>query len=363
MAAYRILISMNASRATLALVLTLACTATVACSGEDADPTPTTTTSGSTGTAQSAESTLTSACSEVINNRSAEDLPEDFGATTALAGALMTGEVPDAQMISEATADLRLRIDDREKALDALREPAAAVNGLDAWWRAWQSTADGWNEQISALDSGDADAMKSAFLGIAGESGAEFPEAVQDRTGSHDCAQVFTLVPPEDPDTGLYRQAASMCTAVVERRFGEGFHEDAELIFREVTRPVLTREDLPEITAGIRDAAGRIATEKRRRCDASRWRCATEKRRTADELGELNPTVSTALDPWGAFTGALDADAARAESRADALDGGDSEAIVHAFSPVRRDEDPLFVGTDALDDLGLGDRDCARLFA
>ena len=348
MAAYRILISMNASRATLALVLTLACTATVACSGEDADPTPTTTTSGSTGTAQSAESTLTSACSEVINNRSAEDLPEDFGATTAVAGALMTGEVPDAQMISEATADLRLRIDDREKALDALREPAAAVNGLDAWWRAWQSTADGWNEQISALDSGDADAMKSAFLGIAGESGAEFPEEVQDRTGSYDCAQVFNLVPPEDPDTGLYRQAASMCTAVVERRFGEGVHEDAELIFREVTRPVLTREDLPEITAGIRDAAGRIATEKRR---------------TADELGELSPTVSTALDPWDAFTGALDADAARAESRADALDGGDSEAIVHAFSPSRRDEDPLFVGTDALDDLGLGDRDCARLFA
>lgn len=339
---------MNASRATLALVLTLACTATVACSGEDADPTPTTTTSGSTGTAQSAESTLTSACSEVINNRSAEDLPEDFGATTAVAGALMTGEVPDAQMISEATADLRLRIDDREKALDALREPAAAVNGLDAWWRAWQSTADGWNEQISALDSGDADAMKSAFLGIAGESGAEFPEEVQDRTGSYDCAQVFNLVPPEDPDTGLYRQAASMCTAVVERRFGEGFHEDAELIFREVTRPVLTREDLPEITAGIRDAAGHIATEKRR---------------TADELGELSPTVSTALDPWDAFTAALDADTDRAESRADALDGGDSEAIVHAFSPSRRDEDPLFVGTDALDDLGLGDRDCARLFA
>lgn len=345
MAAYRILISMNASRATLALILTLACTATVACSGEDADPTPTNTASG---TGQSAESTLTSACSEVINNRSADDLPENFGATTALAGALMTGEVPDAQMISEATADLRLRIDDREKALDALREPATAVDGLDAWWQAWQSTVDGWNEQISALDYGDADAMKSAFLGIAGESGAEFPEEVQDRTGSHDCAQVFTLVPPEDPDTGLYRQAASMCTAVVERRFGEGFHEDAELIFREVTRPVLTREDLPEITAGIRDAAGRIATEKRR---------------TADELGELNPTVSTALDPWGAFTGALDADAARAESRADALDGGDSEAIVDAFSPVRRDEDPLFVGTDALDDLGLGDRDCARLFA
>ncbi len=345
MAAYRILISMNASRATLALVLALACAATVACSGEDADPTPTNTASG---TGQSAESTLTSACSEVINNRSADDLPENFGATTALAGALMTGEVPDAQMISEATADLRLRIDDREKALDALREPATAVDGLDAWWQAWQSTVDGWNEQISALDYGDADAMKSAFLGIAGESGAEFPEAVQDRTGSHDCAQVFTLVPPEDPDTGLYRQAASMCTAVVERRFGEGVHEDAELIFHEVTRPVLTREDLPEITAGIRDAAGRIATEKRR---------------TADELGELSPTVSTALGPWGAFTGALDADAARAESRADALDGGDSEAIVDAFSPVRRDEDPLFVGTDALDDLGLGDRDCARLFA
>lgn len=345
MAAYRILISMNASRATLALVLALACAATVACSGEDADPTPTNTASG---TGQSAESTLTSACSEVINNRSADNLPENFGATTALAGALMTGEVPDAQMISEANADLRLRIDDREKALDALREPAAAVNGLDAWWRAWQSTADGWNEQISALDSGDADAMKSAFLGIAGESGAEFPEEVQDRTGSYDCTQVFTLVPAQDPDTGLYRQAASMCTEIAERRFSEGFPADSELIFRDVTRSALSREDLPEITAGIRDAAGRIATEKRR---------------TADELGELSPTVSTALDPWVAFTGALDADAARAESRADALGGGDEDAITDAFSPARRDEDPLFLGTDALADLGLQDRDCMTLFA
>jgi hypothetical protein len=336
---------MDISRATLALVLTLACAATVACSGNDADPTPTTTASA---TDRSAESRLATACSQVINDRSAEDLPEDYSGTTGVATALMTGDTPDAHLITEATAELRQRVDDRETALDSLKDPVAEVDGLDAWWQAWQATAEVWNDQISSLESGDEDAMKSAFLGLAGESGAEFPEEIQDRMGSHDCAQVFTLVPPEDPDTGLYREAASICTAIVERRFGENFPADSELIFRDITRPVLSREDLPEITAGIRDAAGRIATEKRR---------------TAEELDELSPTVSTAPDPWSSFTGALDADAERAESRADTLDGGDDDAIVDAFSPARRDEDPLFLATDALTDLGLQDRDCMMLFA
>lgn len=336
---------MDTSCATLALVLTLACAATVACSGEDADPTTTTT---AAATDRSAESRLATDCSEVINDRSAADLPEDYSGTTEVAAALMTGDTPDAHLITEATAELRQRVDDRETALESLKEPVAEVEGLDAWWQAWQTTAEEWNDQISALESGDEDAMKSAFPGAAGEAGAEFPEDVQDRMGSHDCTQVFTLIPPEDPDTGLYRQAASMCTEIAERRFSEDFPADTELIFRDVTRSVLSREDLPEITAGIRDAAGRIATEKRR---------------TAQDLGELSPTVSTALDPWSSFTGALDADAERAESRADALDGGDGDAITDAFSPSRRDGDPLFLGTDALTDLGLQDRDCMMLFA
>ena len=341
---------MNTSRATLALVLTLACAATVACSGEDAAPTPTTTSGSSdpAGTEQSAESLLATTCSQVINDRSAEDLPEDFGATATVSRALLTGGTVPEDVTDAATDALQLRIADREKALESLKDPVAEVDGLDAWWQAWQATAEVWNDQISALESGDEDAMKSAFPGVAGESGAEFPEEVQDRMGSHDCTQVFTLIPPEDPDTGLYRQAASMCTEIVERRFSEGFHGDTELIFREVSRPVLSRDELPEITAGIRDAAGRIATEKRR---------------TAAELGELSPTVSTALDPWSEFTGALDADAGRAESRAEAITGGDDDAIVAAFSPARRDEDPFFLGTDALVDLGLRDRDCMTLFA
>ena len=282
---YRTLMSMTTSRATLALVLATTTAFVVACSGEDAAPAPTTTSavSGSAGAEQSAESLLATTCSQVINDRSAADLPEDFGATATVSRTLVTGDVVSEDVVSAAVDALQLRIDDRTKALDALAEPASAVDGLDGWTSAWQETVDVWNNQVTALDSGDVDTMKDAFLGAGDPQGAEFPEDVQARMGSGDCAQVSTLVPPEDPDTGLYREAASVCTTILERRFVADYGQDTELLFTEVTRPVVTREDLSEFSTEVSEAAARVAAEKRR---------------TAEELGELSPTVSTALDDW-----------------------------------------------------------------
>lgn len=346
---YRILMSMNTSRATLALVLATTAAFVVACSGENAAPAPTTTSgsSGSADTEQSAESLLAMTCSQVINERSATDLPEDFGATAEVSRALMTGDGVSDHVVSAAVDALQLRIDDRTKALDALAEPASAVDGLDGWMSAWQETVDIWNNQVSALDSGDVDTMRDVFLGDGGSQGAEFPEDVQARMGSGDCAQVFTLVPPEYPDTGLYREAASVCTAVLERRFAEDYRQDAELVFTEVTRPVISREDLSEFSTEVFDAAARVAAEKRR---------------TADDLGELSPTVSTALDDWTMATDGLTADADRAQDRADAVASGDADRIIEVFSPVPRSEDPELSALKGIWNIGLKDSDCGRLF-
>ena len=345
---YRILMSMNTSRATLALVLATTTAFVVAWSGEDAAPAPTTTSagSGSAGSEQSAESLLATTCSQVTNDRSA-DLPEDFGATAAVSPALVTGDAVSDDVVAAAVDALQLRIDDRTKALDALAEPASAVDGLDGWTSAWQETVDVWNNQVTALDSGDVDTMKDAFLGADGAQGAEFPEDVQARMGSEDCAQVFTLVPPEEPDTGLYREAASVCTAAREHRFAEEYGQDTELVFTEVTRPVITREDLSEFSTEVVDAAVRIAAEKRR---------------TAEELGELSPTVSIALDDWKMATDGLTADADRAEERADAVASGDADRIIDAFSPAPRPEDPELSALEGIWNIGLKDRDCGRLF-
>ena len=334
----------------LALVLATTTAFVVACSGEAAAPSPTTTSgsSGSAGSKQSAESLLATACSQVINDCSAADLPEDFGATAELSRPLVAGDAVSEDVASAAVDALQLRIDDRTKALDALAEPASAVDGLDGWTSAWQETIDVWNSQVTALDSGDVDTMKDAFLGADGPQGAEFPEDVQARMGSGDCAQVFTLVPPEEPDTRLYREAASVCTEVLERRFAEDYGQDSELIFSEVTRPVVTREDLTEFSTEVSDAAARVAAEKRR---------------TAEDLGELSPTVSTALDDWTMATDGLTADADRAQDRADALASGDVGRIIDAFSPVPRSEDPELSALEGLWNVGLKDRDCGRLFA
>lgn len=312
--------TMKASRTTLALVLATTAAFVVACSGEAAAPSPTTTSgsSGSAGSEQSAESLLATACSQVVNDRSAADLPEDFGATAEVSRALMTGDGVSDDVFSAAVNALQLRIDDRTKALDALAEPASAVDGLDGWTSAWQETIDVWNSQVTALDSGDVDIMKDAFLGADGPQGAGFPEDVQARMGSGDCAQVSTLVPSEEPDAGLYREAASVCTEVLERRFAADYGQDTELVFSEVTRPVVTREDLPEFSTEVSDAAARGATEKRR---------------TAEELRELSPTVSTVLDDWTMATDGLTADAERAQERADAVASRDAEPIIDAFSP------------------------------
>lgn len=341
--------SMNTSRATLALVLATTTAFVVACSGEDATPAPmaTSAVSGSAGAEQSAESLLATTCSQVINDRSATDLPKDFGATAAVSRALVTGDAVSDDVASAAVDALQLRIDDRTKALNALAEPASAVDGLDGWTSAGQETVDVWNKQVSALDSGDVDTMKDAFLGASAPQGTEFPEDVQARMGSGDCAQVFTLVPPEDPDTGLYRDAAAVCTEVLERRFAEDYGQDAELLFSEVTRPVVTREDLSEFSTEISDAADRIAAEKRR---------------TAEELGELSPTVSTALDDWTMATDGLTADADRAQDRADAVTSGDTDHIIDAFSTVPRSEDPELSALKGIWNIGLKDRDCGRLF-
>ena len=337
-------------RPALALLLATTTAVTVACSGEDATPAPTTTTgsSGSAGSKQSAESLLATACSQVINDRSAADLPETFGATAAVSRALLTEDTVPKDVVSAAVDALQLRIDDRTKALDALAEPASAVDGLDGWTSAWQETIDVWNNQVSALDSGDVDTMRDAFLGDGGSQGAEFPEDVQARMGSGDCAQVLILVPPEEPDTGLYREAASVCTEVLERRFAADYGEDAELVFTEITRPVVTREDLSEFSTEVVDAAARVAAEKRR---------------TAEDLGELSPTVSTALNDWTMATDGLTADADRAQDRADAVASGDTERVIDAFSPVPRSEDPELSALEGIWNLGLKDRDCGRLFA
>ena len=342
--------STNTSRVSLALVLATTAAFVVACSGENAAPAPTTTSgsSGSADTEQSAESLLATACSQVINERSAADLPEDFGATATVSRALVTGDAVSEDVVSAAVDALQLRIDDRTKALDALAEPASAVGGLDGWTSAWQETIDVWNNQVTAPDSGDVDTMKDAFLGAGDPQGAEFPEDVQARMGSGDCAQVFTLVPPEEPDTGLYREAASVCTAVLERRFAEDYRQDAELVFTEVTRPVLTREDLPEFSTEVVDAVARVAAEKRR---------------TAEEMGELSPTVSTALDDWTVATDGLTAYADRAQDRADAVASGDTNRIIDAFSPAPRPEDPELTALEEIWNIGLKDRDCGRLFA
>ena len=341
--------TMKASRTTLALVLATTAAFVVACSGENAAPAPTTTSgsSGSADTEQPAESLLATTCSQVINDRSAADLPEDFGATAAVSRALLTGDAVSEDVVSAAVDALQLRIDDRTKALEALADPASAVDGLDGWTSAWQETVDVWNNQVTALDSGDVDTMKDAFLGADGPQGAEFPEDVQARMGSGDCAQVFTLVPPEDPDTGLYREAASVCTAVLERRFAEDYGQDAELVFTEVTRPVVTREDLSEFSTEVSEAAARVAAKKRR---------------TAEALRELSPTVSTGLDDWTVATDGLTADADRAQDRADAVASGDTNRIIDAFSPAPRPEDPELSALEGIWNLGLNDRDCGRLF-
>lgn len=342
--------TMKASRTTLALVLATTAAFVVACSGEAAAPSPTTTSagSGSAGSEQSAESLLATACSQVINDRSAADLPEDFGATAELSRPLVTGDAVSDDVVAAAVDALQLRIDDRTKALDALAEPASAVDGLDGWTSAWQETIDVWNNQVTALDSGDVVTMKDAFLGADGPRGAEFPEDVQARMGSGDCAQVFTLVPPEDPDTGLYREAASVCTTILERRFVADYGQDTELLFTEVTRPVVTREDLSEFSTEVSEAAARVAAKKRR---------------TAEELRELSPTVSTALDDWTVATDGLTADADRAQDRADAVASGDTNRIIDAFSPAPRPEDPELSALEGIWNLGLKDRDCGRLFA
>lgn len=341
--------SMNTSRATLALVLATTAAFVVACSGETASPAPTTTSgsSGSAGAEQSAESLLATACSQVINDRSAADLPEDFGATAELSRALVTGDAVSDDVVSTAVDALQLRIDDRTKALDAMAEPASAVDGLDGWTSAWQETVDIWNNQVTALDSGDVDTMKDAFLGDGGPQGAEFPEDVQARMGSGDCAQVFTLVPPGEPDTGLYREAASVCTAVLERRFAADYRQDTELVFTEVTRPVVTRENLTEFSTEVSEAAARVAAEKRR---------------TAEDLGKLSPTVSTALDDWTMATDGLNAGADRAQDRADAVASGDADRIIEVFSPVPRSKDPELSALEGIWNVGLKDRDCGRLF-
>lgn len=319
--------TMKASHTTLALALPTTTAFVVACSGEDATPAPTTTSagSGSAGAEQSAENLLATTCSQMINDRSAADLPEDFGATAEVSRALVTGDAVSDDVVATAVDALQLRIDDRTKALDALAEPASAVDGLDGWTSAWQETVDVWNNQVSALDSGDVDTMKDAFLGSSGPQGAEFPEDVQARMGSGDCAQVFTLVPPEEPDAGLYREAAAVCTEVLERRFAADYGQDTELVFSEVTRPVVTREDLTEFSTGVSEAATRVAAEKRR---------------TAEELRELSPTVSTALDDWTIAADGLTADADRAQDRDDAVASVDAEPIIDAFSPIPRSEDP-----------------------
>ena len=341
--------STNTSRVSLALVLATTAAFVVACSGENAAPAPTTTSgsSGSADTEQSAESLLATACSQVINERSAADLPEDFGATATVSRALVTGDAVSEDVVSAAVDALQLRIDDRTKALDALAEPASAVDGLDGWTSAWQETIDVWNNQVSALDSGDVDTMRDAFLGDGGSQGAEFPEDVQARMGSGDCAQVFTLVPPEDSDTGLYREAAAVCTEVLERRFAADYGQDTELVFSEVTRPVVTREDLSEFSTEVSEAAARVAAEKRR---------------TAEELRELSPTVSTALDDWTMAADGLTSDADRAQDRADAVASGDADRIIDALSPSPRSEDPELTSLDGIWNLGLRDRDCGRLF-
>ena len=342
--------SMNTSRVSLALVLATTVAFVVACSGEDATPAPTTTSgsSGSAGAEQSAESLLAMTCSQVINDRSAKDLPEDFGATAKLSRALVTGDAVSEDVISAAVDALQLRIDDRTKALDALAEPASAVDGLDGWTSAWQETIDVWNNQVTALDSGDVDTMKDAFLGADGPQGADFPEDVQARMGSGDCAQVFTLVPPEEPDAGLYREAAAVCTEVLERRFAADYGQDTELVFSEVTRPVVTREDLSEFSTEVSEAAARVAAEKRR---------------TVEDLGELSPTVSTVLDDWTMATDGLTADADRAQERADAVASGDADRIIDAFSPAPRSEDPELSALEGIWNIGLKDRDYGRLFA
>ena len=342
--------TMKASHTTLALALPTTTAFVVACSGENAAPAPTTTSgsSGSAGAEQSAESLLATACSQVINERSAADLPEDFGATAELSRAFVTGDAVFDDVVSAAVDALQLRIDDRTKALDALAEPASAVDGLDGWTSAWQETINVWNNEVTVLDSGNVDIMKDAFLGADGPRGAEFPEDVQARIGSGDCAQVSTLVPPEDPDTGLYREAASVCTTILERRFVADYGQDTELLFTEVTRPVVTREDLSEFSTEVSEAAARVAAEKRR---------------TAEELRELSPTVSTALDDWTMATDGLTADADRAQDRDDAVASGDAEPIIDAFSPAPRSEDPEVSALEGIWNLELKDRDCGRLFA
>ena len=110
---------------------------------------------------------------------------------------------------------------------------------------------------------------------------------------------------------------------------------------------MVTREDLTEFSTEVSESAARVAAEKRR---------------PAEDLGELSPTVSTALDDWTMAADGLTSDADRAQDRADAVASGDADRIIDALSPSPRSEDPELTSLDGIWNLGLRDRDCGRLF-